>query len=78
MQCAWLATRLGTNCNSVPLLRERYPEPRGNQQIVTLPALHREIVAGLGRPVIERGYIEAQREIFAWLATEGRARRLMA
>ena len=40
-----------------------------------LPALHREIVAGLGRPVIERGYIEAQREIFAWLATEGRARR---
>jgi fatty acid desaturase len=33
-----------------------------------LPALHRELVAGLGRPVIERGYIEAQKEIFASLA----------
>ncbi len=43
-----------------------------------LPALHREIVAGLGRSVIERGYIEAQREIFGWLATEHRARRIAA
>jgi fatty acid desaturase len=33
-----------------------------------LPALHRELVAGLGHPVVERGYLEAQREIFAWLA----------
>ena len=43
-----------------------------------LPALHQEIVAGLGCPVIERGYIEAQREIFGWLAAERRARRLTA
>ena len=33
-----------------------------------LPVLHREIVAGLGRTVIERGYLEAQRDIYAWLA----------
>ena len=40
-----------------------------------LPELHAEIVAGLGHPVIERGYIEAQREIFAWLAREAAAGR---
>lgn len=40
-----------------------------------LPKLHAEIVAGLGHPVIERGYIEAQREIFAWLAREAAAGR---
>jgi fatty acid desaturase len=40
-----------------------------------LPALHREIVAGLDRPIIERGYIEAQREIFAWLANQEERRR---
>jgi len=43
-----------------------------------LPRLHREIVEGLGRPVIERGYIEAQREILAWLAAEARTRRTTA
>ena len=40
-----------------------------------LPALHREIEAGLGRPVIVRGYIEAQREILTGLAAEAAARR---
>jgi fatty acid desaturase len=40
-----------------------------------LPALHREIEAGLGRPVIVRGYLEAQREIFAGLAVERAVRR---
>ena len=43
-----------------------------------LPALHREIEAGLGRPVIVRGYIEAQREILAGLAAEAAARRAAA
>jgi len=32
-----------------------------------LPDLHREIVAGLGRPVPTRGYLQAQRDIFAFL-----------
>jgi fatty acid desaturase len=43
-----------------------------------LPRLHEEIVAGIDFPLVERGYIEAQREIFAWLAREGAARRVAA
>ncbi len=43
-----------------------------------LPALHAAIREGLGRPVIERGYIEAQREIFAWLKGEDARRRAAA
>jgi fatty acid desaturase len=43
-----------------------------------LPALHREIVAGVERPLVERGYIEAQREIFAWLAVRDAERRAAA
>jgi fatty acid desaturase len=40
-----------------------------------LPALHRQILAGRREPVIERGYLEAQRDILAWLACEdGRPR----
>jgi len=35
-----------------------------------LPALHEEVVAGLGRPVPTRGYLQAQRDIFAWLRTQ--------
>ncbi|HZK98259.1 MAG TPA: fatty acid desaturase [Caulobacteraceae bacterium] len=38
-----------------------------------LPALHREIVAGLGRPVPTRGYLAAQRDIFAFLIARRRA-----
>jgi len=43
-----------------------------------LPRLHRAIVEGLGRPVIERGYLEAQRDIIGQLAAEDRARRVAA
>jgi fatty acid desaturase len=39
-----------------------------------LPALHKDLVAGLGRPVIERGYLEAQRDIFIWLKAKEAAR----
>ena len=43
-----------------------------------LPALHAEIAARLGRPMIERGYLEAQGEIFAWLAAQDERRRAAA
>jgi fatty acid desaturase len=37
-----------------------------------LPALHREITGALGRPIPTCGYVEAQRQIFAGLAAQGR------
>jgi len=43
-----------------------------------LPALHREIVANLDHPVPTRGYVEAQREIFALLRGQGREARATA
>ena len=43
-----------------------------------LPALHREIETGLGRPVIVRGYLEAQAEILGQLARQDAVRRAAA
>lgn len=37
-----------------------------------LPALHREIEAGLDHPIVTRGYLEAQRDIFAYLTSSRR------
>jgi fatty acid desaturase len=43
-----------------------------------LPALHREIASRLDRPIITRGYFEAQGEILRWLAGQDAARRAAA